>query len=138
VSNVLTGGAGNDFISGRSGNDTLIGGAGSDTLTGGDDNDTFVFTATLGASNRDTVADFNVADDVMHLDTGIFGIAAGTLAAGTFVIGSAAGDADDRIIYNSATGAVLYDADGNGAGAAIQFATLTAGISLTNDDFFGI
>lgn len=36
--------------------------------------------------------------------------------------------------YDQATGA-LYGADGNGAGAAIQFAVLSAGLSLSNADF---
>lgn len=36
------------------------------------------------------------------------------------VTGAAAQDADDRIIYNSATGAVPFDVDGRGATAAVQ------------------
>ena len=38
-------------------------------------------------------------------------------------------------IYNNATGALLYDANGNGAGAAVQIATLSAGLAVTNADF---
>ena len=43
--------------------------------------------------------------------------------------------ADDRIVYNNAPGAVLYDADGVNGNAAIQFATLATGLALTNTDF---
>ena len=59
----------------------------------------------------------------------------GTLALGAFVIGAAASDAGDRIVYNSGTGALLYDSDGNGAAAAIRFATLNPGLALTNNNF---
>jgi Ca2+-binding RTX toxin-like protein len=61
--------------------------------------------------------------------------AAGTLAAGAFVTGSAAADADDRIIYNNATGALIYDSNGTGAGGATQFALLSTGLALTNSNF---
>ncbi len=43
---------------------------------------------------------------------------------------------NDHVIYNPATGALIYDADGNGAGAAVQFATLAHNLALTNADFF--
>ena len=61
-----------------------------------------------------------------------------TLSSAQFHKGSAAHDTSDRIIYNSANGALLYDADGNTAGgaAAIQFATLSAGLAITRSDFF--
>ena len=66
------------------------------------------------------------------------GLSLGVLAAGAFRTGAAAADADDRIIYNSATGALMFDADGNGAGAAIQFATLATGLAMTNAEFLVI
>ena len=59
----------------------------------------------------------------------------GTLAATAFRTGAGAGDANDRIIYNDTSGALLYDADGTGPTAAIQFAKVTVGLVLTNADF---
>jgi Ca2+-binding RTX toxin-like protein len=47
------------------------------------------------------------------------------LKAAAFFIGTVAHDADDRIVYNKATGALFFDVDGSGAHAAIQFATLS-------------
>jgi Ca2+-binding RTX toxin-like protein len=52
-----------------------------------------------------------------------------------FYVGSAAQDANDRIIYNSGTGALYYDADGSGSAAMIQFAQLSSGLALTQQDF---
>jgi len=45
-------------------------------------------------------------------------------------------DAGDRIIYDDTTGAVYYDSDGVGGVVQTQFATLSAGLALTNFDFF--
>ena len=47
----------------------------------------------------------------------------------------AAQDADDRIIFNAATGNLFYDRDGTGAAAALQFARANGLPSLTNADF---
>jgi Ca2+-binding RTX toxin-like protein len=84
------------------------------------------------------ITDFNVADDTILLDQDIFSssLGLGNISAGEFVIGTAAQDANDRIIYDSDTGALYYDSDGNGGTAAIQFATLNTGLGLTYLDFF--
>jgi serralysin len=51
------------------------------------------------------------------------------------VIGTAALEANDRIIYDSNTGALFYDDDGVGGNAQVQFATLSTGLALTYLDF---
>jgi serralysin len=62
-------------------------------------------------------------------------LVAGTLAANQFVIGAAAQDADDRIVYDDTSGALFFDVDGAGGAAALQFAQVSAGLALTNADF---
>jgi Ca2+-binding RTX toxin-like protein len=52
-----------------------------------------------------------------------------------FAKGTAAGDGDDRIIYDQATGNLYFDADGNDATAQILFATLDTKPALTQLDF---
>ena len=95
----------------------------------------FHFTSELGVGNVDRVMDFVSQSDIIGLDDAIFGgMVLGRLSASAFVAGTKALDADDRIIYNAANGALYYDADGNGAGAAIYFANLGAGTTLIASD----
>jgi Ca2+-binding RTX toxin-like protein len=128
-----------DTLIGNSGNNIINGGLGSDKLTGGAGADSFRIATTLGASNVDTITDFSAADDVVQLENGVFLALAttGTLGAAAFRANTTglAGDATDRIIYETDTGKLFYDADGNGAGAAIHFATLTGAPSITSADF---
>jgi Ca2+-binding RTX toxin-like protein len=63
---VLIGGSGNDVIHGGIGNDIIAGGDGINTLYGGGGSNVFVFAP--GNSFKDTVADFNVAKDVMDFE----------------------------------------------------------------------
>ena len=131
----LSGSGGNDTLSGGAGNDLLAGGSGTDTLTGGGGQDQFRFDTALSVAGVDRITDFSVTDDTLVLDHRIFTtLVEGPLAADAFRIGPSAGDASDRIIYNSATGALLYDADGTGAAAGTQFATLSMGLALTRAD----
>jgi Ca2+-binding RTX toxin-like protein len=145
---MLVGGNGNDNLNGGDGTDTLDGGLGDDTMIGGlgsdliiegaSGRDHFVFNAALGATNVDTIQGYSVADDTILLDDAVFTAlgALGTLGAGAFKAGAAAMDADDRIIYNAGTGALLYDADGVGGTAAVQFATLTGVSGIINNTEF--
>jgi Ca2+-binding RTX toxin-like protein len=136
----LGGGKGKDKVFGDAGNDVINGGLGKDKLQGGADDDTFVFNTSPLGKSRDTVLDFTPADDVIHLENGVFGAltATGTLSGAAFRIGSAAADADDRIIYNKGSGALLYDPDGSGKAGAVQFGLLDDGLNLSNADFIVI
>ncbi|WP_016950859.1 calcium-binding protein [Anabaena sp. PCC 7108] len=133
--NVLSGEAGNDTIEGNEGNDTLYGGTGNDRLTGGVGSDIFGFNNF--SEGVDTITDFNVADDFIQVSAAGFagGLTAGLFDAGQFTIGSAATSSDQRFIYNSATGQLFFDADGNGSGAQTQFAKLSTGLALTDANF---
>ena len=130
----LSGNSGNDVIDGGSGNDILLGGLGVDTLTGGSGNDRFVFNTALGTNNIDTITDFVSGADKILLEntifTGFSGYSAGqTLTSGNFVSGTnpSASTTNPTILYNTSTGALSYDADGNGGGsAAVIFGYLTA------------
>ncbi|NJM29221.1 MAG: calcium-binding protein [Rhizobiales bacterium] len=125
----MAGNAGNNFIDGKSGRDTLSGNGGSDQ---------FLFTTTLSAAtNIDYITDFDVTNDFLRLDDAVFAVLSlGYLSAAAFRIGAAATDATDRIVYNSATGAVYFDADGAGIIAQVQFAKLSPGLALTNADIY--
>ena len=59
----------------------------------------------------------------------------GWLKADAFHVGSRAADAEDRIIYDAAKGALYYDTDGAGGNAQVQFAKLDKHLSLTINDF---
>jgi Ca2+-binding RTX toxin-like protein len=127
----------NNVIVGNDGANVLNGGAGKDTLTGGVGKDVFVFNSALnGTTNVDTITDFVVADDTIQLENAIFTklTAAGALNPDFFKIGVAT-DANDYILYDSTTGALSYDADGSGAGKAVQIALIGSGKALTSLDF---
>jgi serralysin len=146
--NTLDGGDGNDFLwglagddvlKGGNGNDELSGGLGADLLTGGAGNDRFVFDTDPGiGGNTDWINDFVKGQDKLVLDDDVFaGLGpVGTLGAGLFRTGVniAAVDADDRVLYDSASGSLYYDADGSGFEAAVLVAALSGHPTLTAAD----
>lgn len=145
---LLYGGAGRDYLMGETGNDRLWGGLNNDTLRGGTGKDIFVFDTKLGTAttdrtvNLDTITDFSVPYDTIWLDNAIFRkLGSGSLSSPRklnskfFTVGDAAKDLDDYVIYNSKTGYLSYDADGSGAGKAVEFARVKAGLKMTYADF---
>jgi Ca2+-binding RTX toxin-like protein len=128
----LTGNELAQTIVGNFGVNVLDGGAGADTLFGLAGADVFRFSTAPGGGNIDTLADFGNGADTIALDPGIFtGLPDGALPASAIALGAAAADADDRVIYNPTSGALLWDADGTGATAAVQFAALPTGLAAT-------
>ncbi|MCR6500153.1 calcium-binding protein [Shinella sp. CPCC 101442] len=136
----LTGNSSGNILIGGSGNDTLNGRAGNDTLTGGGGNDTFLFNTALGATNVDTITDFSFVNDTIRLENAIFNaiVGVGVLSAAQFVanVSGTASDSSDRIIYETDTGKLFYDTNGNAAGGSVQFAKLDPGLGINNTDFF--
>ena len=141
TANQLYGGTENDTLVGASGVDTLDGGYGADSLTGGGGADCFVFAKISGV---DHVTDFTTTVDHIVLGTTLVTMLGGSAALTEQTFYADAGavtghDADDRLIYNTTTGALYYDKDGNGSKAAVQIALLDLvnGIAptLAYDDF---
>jgi len=141
LANLIVGNAKSNTLLGADGDDTIDGGAGNDLLTGGVGIDYFRFTTVIGTANIDTVTDFVHGTDKLQLDATIFKKFAGTIGpinTGNFVSGSSSVkpiDANDYLLFNTKTGALYYDADGNGKGAMIQFATITGVTDLNSADF---
>jgi serralysin len=135
--NNLIGNAAANILSGGNGNDLLQGFAGNDTLVGGANNDIFKFNTALNAStNVDKINDFVAVNDTIQLENAIFtGLANGALAPGAFNTGAAATQADDRIVYNTATGDLIFDVNGSGAGGGVKFATLVTKPAISAADF---
>jgi Ca2+-binding RTX toxin-like protein len=149
LANVMTGNDGANLLSGLDGRDTLIGGGGNDRLsggaqadrlTGGTGADSFVFDVLGPSTDRDTITDFVGGTDRIEIDRSVFsafsGDPAGQLSASAFHVGTAAASIDHHLIYNPATGALLYDPDGKGGAAQVQIAILGTLPALTAGDIW--
>ena len=130
-----------NVITGNANVNVIYGGLGLDTLTGGLGNDQFVFNTAPSAANVDRITDFSVPGDTIRLENAVFtkilGAAGASIGALQFWKSATglAHDANDRIIYETDTGKVIYDSNGNLAGGAVQIATVGANLALTHFDF---
>ncbi|MEH2248575.1 MAG: calcium-binding protein [Nostoc sp.] len=145
--NLLSGGDGNDTLSasnavgnntldGGNGNDILIGGKGNDSLIGGAGTDTFV----LNSYNKgvDRLYDFNATNELIQVSAAGFGggLSIGSLQTSQFTLGTSATTSNQRFIYDNITGGLYFDPDGSASGfTQVKFAQLSAGLSLTKNNF---
>ena len=147
----LTGNALAQRITGNAGNNRIDGRSGSDILTGGEGEDIFVFSTTPWGGNRDIITDFDAAADRIILEDAVFGALTSAasrttqslsgstitlLAANAFQIISTgvAVDSTDRVIYETDTGRLFFDADGSGSAARTLIVTLDTGLALSMSD----
>src|SRR5262249_44960478 len=137
----VDGGSGNDKLYGGDGNDTVYSGFGNDTLTGGTGNDQFTFSEVATATGKNVITDFNVSGVDLIVFNSAFYSLGGAVNGGNFITGTttatttgAVSAAHGYIIYNSHTGALYYDPDGNTAHGqkAIQIAIVDQGDSHTH------
>ena len=135
----LTGNAAGQTLTGQGGADTLWGAGGIDTLWGGAGADRFIFRET-GSANADSVRDWASGSDKVALDNSPMSALGAT---GNFASGDArfkanstgtATDTNDRVVYNTSTGSLYYDADGSGSGAAQLIATFSGNPAVAATD----
>jgi serralysin len=135
----LTGNAAGQTLTGQGGADTLWGAGGIDTLWGGAGADRFIFRET-GSANADLVRDWASGSDKVALDNSPMSALGAT---GNFASGDArfkanstgtATDTNDRVVYNTSTGSLYYDADGSGSGAAQLIATFSGNPAVAATD----
>ena len=143
----LNGGGGEDFLDGGWGNDSIVGGLGNDhmggggsddTLTGNAGEDDFNFNWNLDEVGVDVITDMQVGIDEIWVASWWGGLTTEFLVASQFRSGagvSTANTAAQRLIYDTTTGALFFDADGAGGVAAEQFAVLSNKAAITFEDF---
>ncbi|MGB8811767.1 MAG: hypothetical protein WCC57_01130 [Paracoccaceae bacterium] len=128
MAQTLIGNAGANRLAGMGGNDTLIGGVGADV---------FVFNTTPGAGNIDRITDFGTQDQIALENAVFIGLATGPLALAQFAanLTGTATTGSQRILYDTDSGVLFFDADGNGAATRVAFAVLPPGLGVTAADF---
>ncbi|MGC2855349.1 glycoside hydrolase family 113 [Novispirillum sp. DQ9] len=130
--NRLYGNEGSDTLTGRGGRDTLYGEGGNDTLTGGAGADIFVLDNPGGG--RDVILDFQSGVDRLALSGLQYGLRPGMLNGQRLAFGTAAPRPGTRLVYDTASGRLSYDADGSGSGAAVAIAVLKGAPTVRASD----
>lgn len=131
---------GNDTLDGGAGNDIINSGDGADLMIGGAGKDTFVFQRlpqTFFGDDVDKIKDFDSKQDMIKMaHQAIDQFDAGKVNADHFVLGTAAKDGDDWLIYDKKTGNLYYDEDGSGTDHdQVLITTLMNKGDLSNTDF---
>jgi Ca2+-binding RTX toxin-like protein len=129
-----------DSLDGGADTDYIVGGAGADTITTGAGQDYIYFQGQ--SEGKDTITDWRASGfDILCIDEPSFGAGlainqylSDSGNAGRFVAGTAATANIGQFLWNSATSTLSWDADGTGAGAAVQLVTLTGVSTLTAGD----
>ena len=111
----------------------MIGGLGRDTLVGSTGADVMVYNS--ADEGGDFVRVFDASDSFQFSASG-FGLEGleGALLAANFASGTtnAAQDADDFFVFRTTDDTLWFDADGNGAEAAVMIADLSNNYALTH------
>jgi len=97
---------------------------------------------TADTNGSDTITDFTTGSDKIVFSLAAVNTAttasllAGALTAGNFVSGpgAIADTGSSYFAYDTTTGTLSFDADGNGAGAAVVLVTLTGAPTLAASD----
>ena len=150
-----------DYLVGSAGDNVITGGAGIDIVVGGAGKDTYNYADTALAANAMNVKEFVTADDTFQFDAATFAAAAGNGTVGTKAVigglGGGAGVAAQYILVDTAanvatdystefggaaiafetdTGKILYDLDGDFTGGSITIGTIsTVTGTFTDADF---
>ena len=117
LNNVITGNSGNNILEGRLGNDTFVFG---------------------GPSNNglDHLTDFTSGSDKLEFHAADYGFAASHVLTSSEIsfTGAAVGN-HAQFVYDSASHALSWDADGSGSGTAVQLVVFDNGATPTTADF---
>ena len=136
--NTISGDIGDNLLdTGLGGTDTLVGLAGADIFNFRN------MSQPLGSSRAlalgvATIQDFVQGTDLIRLDSTKFATLLGG-GSGMFEIGATATSASTRLLYDPATGNLIYDTDGNSSDVSADpgaiFGRIQTGLTLTLGDF---